>query len=385
MFRRSDEPVGVTSPRPEHRSAVVVAGPGRATTIPGIIVSEIVHSVASMSKVTRIEVDLGLDFTVGLHRAPSLAVALRGGPSENVARVRAPDSSRFRAQAFREWLGDDVGTAIAYAWPGIDNSWIKPFLTIARHAGIGTVVAIASLPKSSRARADSLADVSAKADLVLVGDKADEVALHRAFGSSGPVVEAHAALSLSNRDRHASGHQITAFLPRNSTSTLSSVLAAFDAIPEGWIDEYHLQVVMRHAGQIAPEMIANSYHAEHVHLIGEDLSTASFESLCADSSVLGVADPTFESRAFSTAVDHGIATVVLSTARVPEVGRGYVGGLLADLGQPASVNVALRHALRLAELSFPSPDSWDELASRLASPLRPRTPEVRLLAPAATT
>jgi hypothetical protein len=203
VFRRADEPVGLTSPRPANRSAVVVAGPGRATTIPGIIVSEIVHAIARTSKVTRIEVDLGLDFTVGLHRAPSLAVAHRGGPSENVARVRAPDSARFRAQAFREWLAPDVGTAIAYAWPGIDNSWLKPFLQTARHAGIGTVVAIASLPRTSRGRASDLADLTARADLVLVGDNADAVLLRRLFGPSGPVVEAHPALSLSNRDRHA--------------------------------------------------------------------------------------------------------------------------------------------------------------------------------------
>ncbi|MFI5316705.1 MAG: hypothetical protein ACHQ6T_13470, partial [Myxococcota bacterium] len=50
------------------------------------------------------------------------------------------------AQAFRDWLGPDVKTAIAYAWPGIDNSWIKPFVQIARSAGITSVVAIASLP-----------------------------------------------------------------------------------------------------------------------------------------------------------------------------------------------------------------------------------------------
>jgi len=126
--------------------------------------------------------------------------------------------------------------------------------------------------------------------------------------------------------------------------------------------------VMRHAGQVFPEMVANSYHADHVRLIGEDLTKASLDDLCASSSVLGVADPTADSRAFSAAIDFGIATVVLSSSAVPEVGKGYVGGLLADLGHPASVHVALRHALRLAELSFPNPEAWDELAARLADP-----------------
>jgi hypothetical protein len=376
--------MGLSHRNEEDRTRVVVAGPGRATTIPGIIVSEIVHAVSLTAEVSRIEVDLGLDYTVGLHRAPSLAVAHRADAVTTVASYRAPDSARFRAQAFRDWLGPDVKTAIAYAWPGIDNSWIKPFVQIARTAGITSVVAIASLPRTTLVRPASLADTVARADLVLVGDEADAIGLSRVLGSSGPVVEAHEALSLSSRDGRGTGHQITAFLRRGSTSTLSSLLAAFDAIPEAWIDEYHLQVVMRHAGQIFPEMIANSYHGDHVRLIGEDLSRTSLEDLCAASSVLGVADPTNDSRAFSAAMDFGIATVVLTSSSVPEVGMGYVGGLLADLAHPASVHVALRHALRLAELSFPSPDAWDELALRLSDPRRTTAPASRLLEPAAT-
>jgi hypothetical protein len=384
VFRRSDEPMGLSQRNDVDRTSVVVAGPGRATTIPGIIVSEIVHAVSLTAPVTRIEVDLGLDYTVGLHRAPSLAVAHRAESPSTVQSRRAPDSARFRAQAFRDWLGPDVRTAIAYAWPGIDNSWIKPFVQTSKSAGITSVVAVASLPRSTLVRPSSLTDVVCRADAVLVGDEADAVGLARLLGPAGPRVEAHEALSLSARDGRGSGHQITAFLRRGSTSTLSSLLAAFDAIPEAWIDDYHLQVVMRHAGQIFPEMIANSYHGDHVRLIGEDLSRPSLEDLCASSSVLGIADPTFDSRAFSAAMDFGIATVVLSSSPVPEVGKGYVGGLLADLAHPASVHVALRHALRLAELSFPSPDAWDELALRLSDPRRAPAPAARLLEPAAT-
>jgi hypothetical protein len=70
---------------------------------------------------------------------------------------------------------------------------------------------------------------------------------------------------------------------------------------------------------------------------------------------------------------------------LPEVGRSYVGGLLADLTHPASVHVALIHALRLAELSFPNPDAWDELAQRLDESHRSRIPAARLLEPAANT
>jgi hypothetical protein len=380
VFRRPEEPTG-SSRRNGSRTRVVVAGPGSTTTIPGIIVSEIVQAISERAPVMRIEVDLGLDFTVGLHRAPSLAIAHSDEVSSPVTIRRAPDSTRFRSQAFREWLTDDVGTAIAYAWPGIDNSWIRPFVQIARHAGARAIVAIASLPRASRIRAVSLSESVARADIVLVGDPMDADSLTNALGSSGPLIEVHPALSLANRTSSALRQQITAFLPRDSTTTLSTLLAAFDAIPEAWVHDYHLQVVMRHVGQIFPEMVANSYHADHVALIGHDLSSSVLEELCAASSVLGVADPGFGSRAFSTAVDFGIATVVLSSSRLPEVGRGYVGGLLADLTHPASVHVALTHALRLADLSFPNPDAWDELAARMTNTAR-RSP-LRLLEPSA--
>ena len=64
MFRRA-EPSGLAARHDAERTTVVVAGPGRHTTIPGIIVSEIVHAVSTFAPVTRIEVDLGLDYTVG--------------------------------------------------------------------------------------------------------------------------------------------------------------------------------------------------------------------------------------------------------------------------------------------------------------------------------
>ena len=384
MFRRPDETFDSVI-RPSERPGVVVAGPGSSTTIPGIIVSEIVHSLAEFAPVTRVEVDLGLDFTVGLHRAPSLAIAHVEDAGARIVRHRAPDSTRFRAQAFREWIGPDVGTAVAYAWPGIDNGWVKQYVQIARGAGAYTIVACASLPRPSRTRAVALADAVVRADLVLVGDEIDAVALRAALGSGGPIVETHRALSLESRSQRTASHRISAFIPRDSTSTLSTLLAAFDAIPEAWIHEYELQVVMRHAGGLHPEMVASSYHANHVTLIGDDLTTPDLEALCASSSILSVADPAFDSRAFSAAVDCGIATVVLSTSDLPDVGRGYVGGLLADLTYPASVHVAIAHALRLKELGFPSPDAWDELARRIRGEVPERAAGSRLLEPAVRT
>jgi hypothetical protein len=160
-------------------------------------------------------------------------------------------------------------------------------------------------------------------------------------------------------------HNIMAILPKNNGDSLSTLLAAFDAIPEAWIGNYQLEIIMRFAGRVIPDMVAGSYYADHVQLIGEDIATLDLAELCSSASVITIADPALDSRAFSTAVDCGVATVVRANSLLPKVGRGYVGGLLADFDRPESVHVALFHALRLTELGFPHPEAWDELAARL--------------------
>lgn len=350
-----------------NRSSFMVAGPGSSLTIPGIITSEIVLALARLDSVSRIEVDLESDFAAGLFRAPSLAAAHTAHEGVNIVRLQAPSNSRLRMQSFRNWIGPGVHTAVAFAWPGIDNGWIKQFLHVAKVAKVSTAVMCMSLPESNQAKAITLADVMADADLVIVGDATDASELRSVFGSSGPRVETHRAGCLVGRASASSNYQITAFLPKDNVEIVGTLLAAFDAIPEAWIERYQLQIVMRFTGQGVPEMIAGSYHASHVKLIGEDISSLDLSQMCASSSALIVADPAFDSRAFSTAVGCGVATVVLAPASLPEVGRGYVGGLLADLNRPVSVHVALNHALRLADLQFPRPDAWDELARRLAT------------------
>jgi hypothetical protein len=353
------------------RTGFVVAGPGSSFTIPGIIATEIVQALAQTNPVRRIEVDFGLHFKSGLHRAPSLAAAHDEGRGGDIVRHRAPSNFRLRTQAFREWIGTDTHTAIAYAWPGNSNEWISEFLDAARAMGAKTAVLCESPPKSSGTRAIALVPTLIRADRVIVGDSSDAAELQAAFGSLGPVVESHRALSLGGRSGRSLVHQITAFLPKDDSDMLFSLLAAFDAIPEAWIEGYQLQVVMRNSDSAIPAMVAGSYHFDHVRLISEDIPTLDFEKLCSTSSALIVADPALDSRAFSTAVNCGIATVVLSKALLPEAGRGYVGGLLAELGKPTSIYVALTHALRLAELRFPTPDTWLDLA-RVIAPSKQR-------------
>src|SRR5664280_1121545 len=223
MFRRTEDSTGVSpSGNVDQRTAVVVAGPGSSLTIPGIVVSEIVRALAEAVPVTRIEVDLGIDFMSGLHRAPSLAAAHDSLPSENIVTYTASNSVRFRTQTFRELIGPNVRTAIAYAWPGIDNRWIKQYLQVANAAGAYKIVVCQSLPSSGEVRAVSLAEIMASADLVLVGNDVDASALVSSFGPMGPKVEVHRALALGGRDGRSKQHQITAFLPKDDCETLST-------------------------------------------------------------------------------------------------------------------------------------------------------------------
>lgn len=350
----------------EGRNGVVVAGPGTTLTVPGLIVSEIVQSLAKTTTVTRIEVDVSSSLMAGLHRAPSLAAAHGSNENFGSRSYQVPLNTRLRAQNFRDLIGQNAATALAYAWPGLDNSWIKQFIHAGRSAGALTVVACASLPQPGHARASSLAGTFASADVVLVGDDDEARELRRRFGHSGPIVETHYALSLEGRSGRESKYQITAFLPKDGMKSLSTLLAAFDAIPEAWIDDYNLQVVMRYDDSRVLKRVEDSYHRDHVELIGDNISSFDLKDLFTQSSALGIASPTIDSRVFSEAVRSGIGTVVFGEARVPTVGRGYVGGLLADVKSPASLHVAINHALRLGQLRFPEPDAWDLLASRLS-------------------
>jgi hypothetical protein len=221
-------------------------------------------------------------------------------------------------------------------------------------------------PTAGQSAASAIAHEVARADLVLVGGIMDASMLSATLGTTRPVIEAHRAMSLAGRNQSGKSKQITTFLPKDDEQSLISVLAAFDAIPVDWIEDYDLRVIMRYSGRSIPDHVAASYHSKHVHLIGDDFSSLDIRQIVADSSAMSVGDPALDSRAYATAVDSGVATVVLASHMVTTVGRGYVGGLLADVTRPTSVHVAHNHALRLSELHFPSPSAWTELAHRLS-------------------
>jgi hypothetical protein len=348
------------------RTGIVLAGPSSSHTIPGIIVSEIARALSKSEFVIRLEVDEAKDFMSGIHRAPSLATAHDDLLNSNMVHHRAPSNSRLRSQAYRDLLTPNLKLAVAYAWPGIDNHWIRQFLEIATARGIPTAVLCASVPSTKSATAVSIAEILYRADRVYVGDLTDASELARVFGSNGPTLETSRALSLRGRTGRPDERKITAFLPSNRAEPLATLLSAFDAIPEAWVDSYRLHVIMRYDDDVIKAMVADSFHANYVELIGSDISTRTLEELCTTSSALSVTEPALDSRAFSSAVDSGIATVVVTDPAMPMVGRGYVGGLLANIRNPSSVHVALSHALRLKELQFPSPDAWESLAARLS-------------------
>jgi hypothetical protein len=323
------------------------------------------HAIAQLTSVIRVDVDLNADLMVGLHRAPSLA-AVHNVEKANMTRYDAPSNSRLRAQLFQELITPKVTTVIAYAWPGIDNTWIRQLIHAGKSAGALTIIACASLPQPGHARASTLAGILAKADVVIVGDKQESRELTSIYGRSGPVIEAHPALSLDGRSGRQSKERVTAFIPKGDSASLAALLRAFDAIPEAWIDAYQLQVVMRIVDGEAQKAIDESHHRKHVELIGDMMSDVDLYELFASSSALGIASPLRDSRVFSAATKSGIGTVVFDGGRHPEVGHGYVGGLLAHRSRTASLHVAMIHALRHAELQFPSPETWDALAQRVA-------------------
>lgn len=349
---------------PRSLTRVVVAGPSSSITIPGLMTDEVVGSLTSHAVVTKVAVNPSKDHDSGLHRAKSLSANFRR--ALEATRTQETLAGRPRYQEFRQYFKDHVDSAVALAWPGIDNSWIGDFVHVARQAGARTVVLVVAHPSSGRGDT-SIARAVVDSDLVLVGDIIDATLLSAALGRTRPKIEVQPALSLTGRTVSNEHKRLTTFLPKDDERSLVSILTAFDATPSNLIDNYDLRVIMRYSGRAIPDHVAASYHSNHVQLIGEDFSSVDMLKVASDSSAMSVADPTFDSRAYATAVNAGVATVVLAGDMVTDVGRGYVGGLLADIKRPTSIYVAHNHALRLSELRFPSPDDWFELAARVAA------------------
>jgi len=348
------------------RSVVAIAGPSSSLTIPGIVVSQIVRVMARTNPVIRINVDDRSDFDSELFRAPSLAAALHDDAELNVVTYDAPRQPGVRTEAFEWWVSTHVNNAVAFVWPGIDSAWVRQFVAAAKKAGATSTVVCASVPRATTSNVTRLAEFIKDADQVLVGRESDAYELRQQLGSDGPHIETHVALQFRRSMPQPAVHKITAFLPKDNMEALSSLLSAFDAIPEAWIDRYRLDVLMRFTGDEAPLLVAGSYHAECINLIGDDISSVLLGEVVANSSALIIADPGFDSRAFSIAVDCGLPVVVVASADLPGVGGGYVGALLADLDRPVSVYVAVIHALRLSDLQFPRPEEWQALVGVIA-------------------
>ncbi|MGA7834968.1 MAG: hypothetical protein WCA31_07125, partial [Acidimicrobiales bacterium] len=200
MRRRTDDlPDSIFSRAESGKDTILIAGPSSSLTIPGVVVHQMTHAIGELVPVVRVDVDSSTNIVAGLHRAPSLAAAHDSPADRNITRYRAPQHARLRGQMFRSLMLPDVSTVVAYAWPGLDNSWIRQIIQAGRSAGKMTIVACASLPQPNHKRANTLASTFAYADVVLVGDKREARELATIFGRLGPIIEAHSALSLEGR------------------------------------------------------------------------------------------------------------------------------------------------------------------------------------------
>jgi hypothetical protein len=131
------------------------------------------------------------------------------------------------------------------------------------------------------------------------------------------------APSLSDRTVCNEHKRLTIFLHKDNERSLVSILRAFDATPTNRTHNYDLRIIMRYSGRTIPDHVAAGYHSDHVQPIGEDFSSLDIHKVASDSSAMSVADPTFDSRAYATAVDAGVASVVLAGDMVTDAVRGY--------------------------------------------------------------
>ncbi len=341
---------------------VVVAGPSSQVTLPGVMTSEVVGLLAPFAKVTTIAVDGTKDFASGLHRAPALAGAYQRS-HHVVNSLRAPLIARHRRAAMRPHFDEHTNMAVALVWPGLNNSWVGDFIRLARESRTPSAVLVVTHPNSPT-YISQLAREVVDADIVLVGDIMEATSLATTLGSMRPIIEVQRALSLNGRAKSRPIQTISAFLQKDDVESLHSVLRAFDATPEKWVEHQRLQVVMRYRNREVDQLIRESFHGSHVDIISDTLDDDELSRVAQQSSAFAIGDPEIDSRVFGQAMDEGIGTAVLAEG-VPLVASNYVGAFLGDVTRPASVHVAFAHAMRMADLRFPGPQDWSELAHRL--------------------
>ncbi len=341
---------------------VVVAGPGSDRTIPGLLTSEVVEAMTSFATVTRLEIDPVRHFHVGLHRATALA-ARHEYHGQRVTTWRV-ETRRRSTKLFARHFTEETTLAVAVSWPTMATDWIGDFLSAAKKRNIPSLVLVVAGPTSPSSRIAALARDVVDADLVLVGDPFEANLLSALLRSPRPVIETHRALALMGRHEESSTQVVTAFVRPDDRDAIATIIAAFDGTPQSFASRYRFQIVTREGSPAVEELVSQSFYRDQIDVITKDFSTAELGAFCRESSAILIADPSFDSRAYATAELSGVATVVITDEEHPAVGRGYIGGLVADRTRPASVYVAMAHALRLASLNFPTPEMWSELGLR---------------------
>ena len=342
---------------PSPKVTLVVAGPGSSVTLPGVLVSEIAQSLADSYEVRRLEMDATQTFGLGLDRAPSLRSIQ--SVEFDVVRVPAVLPRRARLRMIEQSLVG-VSAVVTVLWPGIDPTSMAMLGREARLRGIPVAVLLARVDGATAIR-----DIAAKdlegVDLVLTGDTADVTVLKGIV----PAVRAHPALNFAPRPTRAVD-VIVAFIPPEGEDVLRSVVTAFDAIPEAWIERYRLHVITRLPATSLGPIVDASFYREAIELTNSVLDDEQVGDVCSRAAAVMIADPIYESRAFTTSAAAGLPVVLVSSDSLPNVPSGYLGTLVARAGRPVSIHVAMTHALRLAHVAIPNYAGWRGLLDELA-------------------
>jgi hypothetical protein len=196
--------------------------------------------------------------------------------------------------------------------------------------------------------------------MVMTGGEEDSRAVSSVIG----VVRTHPGLRFDSRSA-SDVRDVVAFISPTDKRTVLTLLSAFDAIPEAWVDQYQLTIVSRFPAEELAVLAEASFHSEQIRSMGSDLSDEELENLVRQAATVMVADPAIESRAYSFAMDAGVPVVIISSETTPKVPGGYIGALVAAADRPVSIHVAMTHGLRLANIHFPSYPRWRNLIEQI--------------------
>ncbi len=364
---------------------LVLVGPGCVSTLPGLFTEALANLLRDRTLVDRVALDANLDGVVGLDRAMSPAVDEEQLATTVATLLQGRQGVRRPVHGVAGMRGahsdlEGASTLVLVVWPSLGKGWLRAAFDLWKRTNVPLHTLWCSVPSSTSAlRHGRLAGaVLARSTSVLTGSDADAAGLANLARRRLPPVVVHPGLSMR---RACTGDiiDVLAFVPGLDRLALSSVVAGFDSISSAVIEQYRLRLVVSpYALAEARALRRSAHHSTAIEVLPIPGGESEIRALARRASVVVASDTMANGPAVAGAVSAGVGLVLLSSGSSPAARPAYVGAVVADPSNPASVHVGITHCARRRTVRFPSSEELESLSDTVTDVVGAQATATRL-------